>query len=447
MPADRPNVAVVVLDTLRKDAFDWHFDWLPGRRFDHAYSPADFTTPAHGSLFTGRYPTEHGARARARGLAPEHPTLAERLRERGYRTRCLTANPHVSAEYGFVRGFDEVRAAWQYDDFADVCDWGQLGSRLAHLPTPLRHATAVLDCATGDARTVRSLRHALAERLSFVGDGTARDKSAGSVVEALDALPLDSAGEFLFLNLMELHDPYVAPEAYLPDRVEKPSIVDQVTGDVPPATARRVRAAYDACAAYLSDVYREIFAALRREFDYVVTTSDHGHALGDDGAWGHGYGVHPAVTHVPLCLTGPDAPRSRTDVTASLLDVHRTVLDLAGAPPAGRGRNLLSLTDDEPVLAESHGLYWNRIEALRVAGFTDEEIDRHDALRRGVAVGNGYYGYQTVDGFRERTVGTRPDDPETLLAGLADALDPAPATAAGEPSPELRAHLEELGYR
>ncbi|WP_262180173.1 hypothetical protein [Haloarcula laminariae] len=60
-----PNIAVVVLDTLRKDAFDGHFDWPPSVSFENAWSTSHWTVPAHRSLFTGQYPSETGVRARA----------------------------------------------------------------------------------------------------------------------------------------------------------------------------------------------------------------------------------------------------------------------------------------------------------------------------------------------------------------------------------------------
>lgn len=47
------NVAVIVLNTMRKDVFDEHFDWFPGVRYEEAYSIESYTVPAHGSLFTG----------------------------------------------------------------------------------------------------------------------------------------------------------------------------------------------------------------------------------------------------------------------------------------------------------------------------------------------------------------------------------------------------------
>lgn len=71
------NVAVVVLDTLRKDAFDRHFEWLPGLQFDNAWSSSHWTVPAHGSMFTGKYPSETGVHAKNVLLDCEQPVLAE----------------------------------------------------------------------------------------------------------------------------------------------------------------------------------------------------------------------------------------------------------------------------------------------------------------------------------------------------------------------------------
>lgn len=60
MSSENPNIALIVLDTLRKDSFDEHFDWLPGRRFENAWAPSHWTVPVHASLFTGHYPSEVG---------------------------------------------------------------------------------------------------------------------------------------------------------------------------------------------------------------------------------------------------------------------------------------------------------------------------------------------------------------------------------------------------
>ena len=70
---ERPNVLVVVIDTLRADHLScagYERETTPnldrfageGLRFTHAQSPRAKTTPAVASIFTGLYPHGHGVR-------------------------------------------------------------------------------------------------------------------------------------------------------------------------------------------------------------------------------------------------------------------------------------------------------------------------------------------------------------------------------------------------
>ena len=61
--------------------------------FADATSPATWSLPAHASLFTGRYPSSHGATRSRSILDDRYPTLAEMLAARGYETFCFTAEP------------------------------------------------------------------------------------------------------------------------------------------------------------------------------------------------------------------------------------------------------------------------------------------------------------------------------------------------------------------
>ena len=92
------SVLLVTLDTTRADylgscraalAGTPSLDALAaeGIRYEHAYSPAPITLPAHASLLTGLYPFEH--RVRDNGdfrLSDRAQTLAEVLQRHGYRT-------------------------------------------------------------------------------------------------------------------------------------------------------------------------------------------------------------------------------------------------------------------------------------------------------------------------------------------------------------------------
>lgn len=128
------SVALVVLDTLRKDAFDEYFGWLPGTRFENAYSTSGWTVPAHGSLFTGRYPSESGVYAKFETLSPSDPVLAESLSRAGYTTRGFSANANISDAFNFTRGFDEFHHSWRGERRHEgVVDWGEFVSRTADM--------------------------------------------------------------------------------------------------------------------------------------------------------------------------------------------------------------------------------------------------------------------------------------------------------------------------
>ena len=70
---DRPNVILIVLDTVRADALSSSGNLLAdtpyldrlaaeGVRFSRATSASTWTPPGHASLFTGLYPFSHGTR-------------------------------------------------------------------------------------------------------------------------------------------------------------------------------------------------------------------------------------------------------------------------------------------------------------------------------------------------------------------------------------------------
>jgi len=199
------NVAVVVLDTLRYDAFAEAFDWLEGARFTRAYSTAHWTIPAHASLFTGQYASEVGVHGRSPSLDCPHRTLAEAFADAGYRTRCLTANTQQTQYEGWDRGFDEFAGPANLRRVDDgLFDWGR------HIETtergPKRYVAGVWNCLADDCDTLRSLKHGY--------DLFSDPKWTGGATDVRDRLRATDFGddEFLFVNLMDAHTPYRPPE-------------------------------------------------------------------------------------------------------------------------------------------------------------------------------------------------------------------------------------------
>lgn len=120
--APRASVLLITLDTTRADhlgvygatrARTPHLDALAaqGIVYERAYSPAPITLPAHASLMTGLYPFEHGVRNNGSfRLGEAAQTLAEVLRDHGYRTGAVVGAFVLDRRFGLAQGFDS------YDD-------------------------------------------------------------------------------------------------------------------------------------------------------------------------------------------------------------------------------------------------------------------------------------------------------------------------------------------
>ncbi len=113
-----PDILLVTLDTFRADAMGAYGNRLnptpnldalaeSGARFERAYTVTPLTIPAHSSIHTGLYPPRHGVRDNGDFyLADDATTLAEQLKDSGYRTMAAVGAEVTSHHWGFAQGFD-----------------------------------------------------------------------------------------------------------------------------------------------------------------------------------------------------------------------------------------------------------------------------------------------------------------------------------------------------
>lgn len=144
------RVVVVTIDTLRADHVGIYgserartpvLDGLgrEGIRFDAAFSPVPLTLPAHATLLTGLDPDRHGVRHNAVfKLAPEIPSLPERLQAAGFETAAFVGAFVLDRRFGLARGFDV------YDDAMGGRRSGRAVGGFAE-----RRADAVVDAFLG----------------------------------------------------------------------------------------------------------------------------------------------------------------------------------------------------------------------------------------------------------------------------------------------------------
>ncbi|WP_430504724.1 sulfatase-like hydrolase/transferase [Haloparvum sp. PAK95] len=391
------NIALIVLDTLRYDAFEEHFDWHPGIRFDNAWSTSHWTVPAHASLFTGKYASEVGIYAGAQTFDCKEPLLAEQLSDSGYTTRAFSANPNISSTFQGDRGFDQFERSWRLEGMDEkLFDWDDFIARTRG-EGPSRFLKALQECVTSDCKTLASLRHGIQLKLrdTQLGHG-AKDDGISSALNLVRETKFED-NEFLFMNLMEAHTPYDPPSEWKTVDVELDGLV--ATMDEPDYPVEEIQQAYDDSVRYLSHMYEKVFNELKKDFDVIITLSDHGELLGEHDAWEHLYGIYPEVTRVPLTIYAGDDDISRRNESVSLLDVHKTVLEVGNIYSDGKGRDIRNAVGDGEYLVESHGLPERNKKALYGRGF--DELEFLDEWLHGI-VNARYYGYETYDDFEER---------------------------------------------
>lgn len=363
---DRPNVLLLVLDTVRARSLSLYgygrktspvLEELAseGVTFEHAFATSSWTLPSHASLFTGRYPFELSADWLTR-LDDRYPTLAEAFRGAGYRTGGFVANlMYAGRESGLARGFSH------YEDWplspGRILEGSSLGFFILNNPR-VRRALGYADNWT--RKSTRAV---------------SRD-----LLRWLDRQPRDRPF-FAFLNLYEAHEPYLPPPPFdtafgpLPAPSAR-AIVHARRADGQRRDKHRVSAtegadeerAYDGAIASMdAEIGRLLDAleerALLRE-TIVIVTSDHGEHHGEHGLYLHGHSLYSEVLHVPLVVVYPGRVPAgvRIEMPVSLRDVPATLTDLAGITSTGfPGRSLRSLLtttgpqgDDpgSPVLAE-----------------------------------------------------------------------------------------------
>jgi len=344
----RPNVLLVVLDTTRaKTALSTTSPVMPnfgaiaaeGASFETAITNGPWTLPAHASLFTGQYTTDHDTHAGRGYFDPERPPLAVRLRKAGYRTAAVSANTWISPTYGFGTGFETF--------------WGPNEPIV-----PSRPASRSQSRQEGEGGCVAALWSNGFRKLADLANrayeryGGGYDTGARLTNRRIKYWLRQWSRDrpfFLFANYLEPHLHYDAPEPfryrYLPDDIE-PQEADAVSQDAWGYVAGRIdmtdrefealRALYKGELRYLDfrlgELYRTLASRGLLDSTLVIFVGDHGENIGEHGLMDHQYSLYDTVLHVPLCIRYPkEVPAGRVvSSPVEVRDVFPTVLDAAG---------------------------------------------------------------------------------------------------------------------
>jgi arylsulfatase A-like enzyme len=372
MTERKPNILLIILDTLRRDRLSAYghtretspeFDAFAARAtlFERAIAPAQWTVPSHGSMFTGLYPSAHQLTQANGVLSGAHPMLAEILHGAGYHTAAFCNNPLVGVlNNGLQRGFEH------FYNYASAVPSRPTDAKksLIRREFSLRFRPFARKVGNQFAQNDTMFRVSLHPMLTPIWTRYINFKghTGNSIDDLIGYWGERRAGGqdqpmFAFLNLMGAHLPYQPPQDFV-DRVAPGLKNDKAAykfmrhfnadaaawaspNDPPLLDWQRqtINDFYDAEIAHqdyhLGRLLRWLETSGALDDTYVIIAADHGEGHGDHEMFGHGFVVNQELIHVPLVIYGPERfkPGARVKTNVSTRRLFHTVLDLAGVEP------------------------------------------------------------------------------------------------------------------
>ncbi|MCP4397982.1 MAG: sulfatase-like hydrolase/transferase [bacterium] len=281
--------------------------------FENMFANVPYTLTSTATLFTSKYPDEHGLIHTNHSLNRLTPTISELLEVADIRTYLITRHGYVIGDWGLSRGFSTI-----YKE--------RYG----------RHPEKVFD--------------ALDEIYAKNPDGR----------------------KFIYIHLGVPHSPYTPPEEFrsLVTEIDEREAIEPINDNlhainrgelqISEAQLDYLKSWYDSNILFSDHLSRQIFQYFKErgaiEKTVFIITSDHGEAFLQHNRMLHGTTLFDEMLHIPLLIRFPqelDVPPRRIDELASIIDMTPTIMELFSLDTEENnfsGKNLLPLIfADTPV--------------------------------------------------------------------------------------------------
>jgi arylsulfatase A-like enzyme len=382
-----PNVLLVVLDSVRArncSLYGHDNETTPrlaalaerpdATVFEQARAPSIHSVASHASIFSGLHVPEHDVVEHESSLDPAATVWHELATDHGYATGLFSPNVIVTESSNLAAPFETLVGAKRDADPRPFAD--------ALAPTDLEGTTGPVEylrAALGDDRPLRSLVNGVHDQFAE-GAGLSQDPEREHadvyVDELLSWVDGQSGPWAACLNLMDAHYPYVPDpehdrwggppiEAIHDDLVGEP-LARAFLGGRPWGQLRAVESLYDGTIHQVDAAVDRLADALESRGvlseTLVVVTSDHGEGFGERSRVtpetrlvGHSWGIHEALTHVPLVVIDPTADDSeRAGTRVSRPATLTRFPDAARAAVADESVVDAFVPDGEPVVASTY---------------------------------------------------------------------------------------------
>src|SRR5262249_28982540 len=285
-PSRAENLVLITIDTLRADHLGIYGYPLGQDKisafakeslvYETPFPPMPTTQPAISSMFTSLYPRSHSVRKNGQILPKEAMTLAEILKQHGWKTAAFVSAFPLDKRFQINQGFDA------YFDSIGI---------------------------TGKNKNTK-----------FEVDA---EKLTNTVIRWFKKQPPVKSKFFLWIHYFDPHEPYKPPERFA-------NIASPVAG------ADASMNAYDGEIAFVNEQLGRLLPALEKvglaDNSLILMVSDHGEGFNEHGYVHHGWFLFDEATHVLLMMHGPGIKPGRTPALTQHVDLAPGILDYFGIP-------------------------------------------------------------------------------------------------------------------
>jgi len=281
------NVVIVTFDTTRADHIGVYNNenYTPTLNqlakdsvvYEKAVAPIPITLPSHSTIMTGKVPFVHGVRDNGLfNLAQEQNTLAEILKQNGYKTGAAIGSFPLTSQFGINQGFDffNDHITQNREDM-----FGEFSESKSHLFFDERKASQVNDAI-----------------MPWIEENS-------------------DSPFFVWFHYFDPHHPHEPPTPY-----SHSFIHDLYKGEI----------------AYSDESLGKVISQLKRlgvyENTLIVFTSDHGEGNNEHNESTHSLLIYNSTLHVPLIIKYPKQIDANTRISqwVGLVDIFPTVLNTLG---------------------------------------------------------------------------------------------------------------------
>ncbi|MGC8860228.1 MAG: sulfatase-like hydrolase/transferase [Thermoplasmata archaeon] len=320
---DSPNIILVVFDTLRSNVWSvyggdvetpYMRDFLRDSNiFPRPIAPSPWTAPSHMSFFTGFYPGEHGVhedmehgdgKVLEKIFEYDGENIISKLRDIGYTTIGYSTNPWLSPGTGFDRYFNSF--TFFSSEYMNIEEMNAVNEYKKYGKNRYQAAKNLL--ISGNFKEFcryYKIHRRIIKRKREVGYPFI--KGSDIIVDQI----MNSSYEqpfFLFINLMEAHEPSAPWELDTDDR--KIKYLDLAGKDIiSEKRMNETREGYKRSLGILDRQFGRLVEYLKKmriyENTMIIVTSDHGQALKEERKvpyYGHGNFLYDEIIEVPLII-------------------------------------------------------------------------------------------------------------------------------------------------